>query len=231
MGVEIKINGHKIRGNLGGTFSRALRSEILTAVEKAFRSEGYRLKKEMASAIRSGDMGWKPVKPLTLILRKRYRRNRAPGVFFAQFVRYAVGKTENGLTLKVGVFNPGFSMRGVKVKPLSKGIIANAERFARGFEFTADEEYRKARIKAFLSVKGIDDWKSLSKRRKKALKRQMARLGVFVRKGALIKAPSRPAETFLDSRKERISKELNWLVDKALKGQKWSKRWWEEVRF
>jgi len=122
-------------------------------------------------------------------------------------------------------------MRGAKVKPLSRGIIANAERFARGFEFTADERYRRARIKAFLAAKGVDDWGSLSKRRKAALKRQMAKLGVFVRKGATIKAPPRPADTFLEKNKARIEKELNWLLERALRNEKWSKTWWEEVKF
>lgn len=230
MKVQLKLNGRTIR-NPGGTLPRALHSQILKAVEKALRSEGFKLKKEMSSAIRSGDMDWKPVKPLTLALRKRFRRNKAPGVFFARFVRYAVGETEKGLTLKVGVFNPGFDMKGRKVKPLSRGIIANAERFARGFEFTADEEYRRGRIKAFLAAKGIDNWESLSKRRKRALKRQMAKLGVFVRKGAVIKAPPRPADTFLEKNKGRIEKELSWLLERALRNERWSKNWWEEVRF
>jgi len=95
MKVQFKLNGRTIH-NPGGTLSRALHSQIIRAVEKAMRSEGYKLKKEMSSAIRSGDMGWKPVKPLTLALRKRFRRNKAPGVFFAQFVRYAVGETGRG---------------------------------------------------------------------------------------------------------------------------------------
>lgn len=231
MSVEVKVNGKTVRGDMGVRLGRALHSQILAAVEKAFRSEGYKLKKEMEEAIKNNQMGWTPVKPLTLALRKRFRRDKAPGRFFAQFVRYAVGHTDRGLVLKVGVFNPGFDMRGGRVKPLSKGIIANAERFARGFEFTADEEYRRGRIKAFLAAKGIDDWESLSKRRKKALKRQMRKLGVFVRRGTTIKAPPRPAEPFFEKNRERIEKELSWLIGKALRQEKWSKSWWEEVRF
>ncbi len=230
MKIQFKLGGRTVQ-NPGGTLSRALHSQILRAVEKALRSEGFKLKRDMSSAIKSGSMDWKPVKPLTLALRKRFRRNKAPGIFFAQFVRYAVGKTEKGFTLKVGVFTPGFSMKGAKVKPLSRGIIANAERFAKGFEFTADEKYRRGRIKAFLAAKGIEDWESLSKRRKAALKRQMAKLGVFVRKGAVIKAPPRPADTFLEKNRGRIERELNWLLEKALRNEKWSKNWWEEVRF
>ena len=230
MNIQFKLDGKAVQ-NPGGALSRTLHSQILRAVEKALRSEGFKLKRDMSSAIKSGDMDWKPVKPLTLVLRKRFRRNKAPGVFFAQFVRYAVGKTEKGFTLKVGVFNPGFSMRGAKVKPLSRGIIANAERFARGFEFRADEEYRRARIRTFLAAKGIDDWESLSKRRKAALKRQMAKLGVFVRKGAVIKAPPRPADTFLEKNKGRIEKELSWLLERAIRNERWSKNWWQEVSF
>ena len=230
MGVKLKLNGRTLRSP-GGTLGRALNTQILKAVEKAFRSEGFKLKKDMEKAIKGGDMGWESPRPLTLALRKRFRRNKAPGVFFSRFVRYAVGDTGNGLTLKVGVFNPTSDMKGRRVKPLSKGIVANAERFARGFQFTADEKYRRGRIKAYLASRGIDNWESLSKRRKRALKRQMAKLGVFVRKGAVIKAPPRPAEPFLDKNKSRIEKELNWLVERSLKNEKWSKTWWEEVNF
>ena len=230
MGVRIKIEGKTVR-NPGSTLGRALHSQILKAVEKALRSEGFKLKKDMTQAIKNNEMEWEPVKPLTLKLRKRYKRKPAPGYYFYRFTRYAVGRTEDGLTLRVGVFNPGADMKGRKVKPLSKGLIANAERFARGFEFTADEKYRRARIKAFLSASGVDDWESLSRRRKRALKRKMAELGVFVRKGAIIKAPPRPADSFLQKNQSRIEKELNWLVDKALKNEKWQKNWWEEVSF
>lgn len=230
MGIKIKIGGKTVR-NPGSTLGRALHSQMLKAVEKALRSEGYKLKRDMTQAIKNNEMEWEPVKPLTLKLRKRYKTKPAPGYYFYRFIRYAVGKTDDGLTLKVGVFNPGTDMKGKKVKPLSRGIIANAERFARGFEFTADEKYRRARIKAFLSAAGVADWKELSKRRKKALKRRMEELGVFVRIGAQIKAPPRPADTLLEKNQEKIEKEINWLVSKALKGEKWSRKWWEEVKF
>lgn len=222
MSVTLKLEGRRIDG---ARFGRALEKTITKAVEKAFRSEGFRLKQEMSQDIKANRMSWAPVSPYTLALRKRFRRDKAPGRFFAQFVRYAVEGEGENLRLRVGVLNaPG-------IKPLSRGILARSEKFATGFQFTATEKYRKARIKAFLASRGIDDWSSLSKRRKRALKRMMTKLGVFVRKGTTIKAPPRPADPFLEKQRARIRKELDWLLDRALKGEKWSKSWWEEVRF
>lgn len=198
-------------------------------LEKALRIEGYRLKQEMAQAIKEDQMGWSKPSPLTLEMRKRYKRKRVAGIYFARFVRYAVGERNGQKALRVGVLNPKYALFGEKVKPLSKSLIANAERFAKGWSYTISKEDIRKRIKAYLKAKNIR-WEDLTPRQKKRLKQKMKKLGIIKKPGSISKAPPRPVESFLKDRKKEIYRNLHYLYKKALSGEKIPDRWWEKMK-
>ncbi|MCD6489432.1 MAG: hypothetical protein J7K20_01730, partial [Thermodesulfobacterium sp.] len=98
-------------------FAIAVNKMVLKATQKSLKSLGYRLKVDMSNAIRTGQMGWAPIRAMTLALRKRFKNTIFPGVYYARFTRYAVLEEGTRFNLKVGVFNPP------GLKSLGKSII------------------------------------------------------------------------------------------------------------
>jgi hypothetical protein len=197
------------------------------SIERATRSEGFRLKKTMESSVKGGQMGWGSVSPFTKATRKRYKTG-PPGVWFRQFVRYGVGRDMRGdLTLKVGVFNPGPDIRGAKVRPLSKMIVGAAERFVSGSKQTVTQRVQRARIKKYLRAKHIE-YASLSPGRKKSLRKRMLKAGVFMKIGSVIKVPARTVDKFVRGQEGTIYRNIGNLFHKALRGERWAKDWWQK---
>ena len=190
------------------------------SMENAFKLVGFKLKKEMEADIKSDRMSWAKPSPLTLEMRKRYKRKPIAGLYFARFVRYRVDKGTNGFSLRVGVIDPK------KGKPLSRGIHATSERFVKGWSYTLKKEDIKKRIKAYLKAKG-KNWDSLSPRQKKNLREKMKKLGVIAKPGKVVKAPPRPVEPFLRKRENEIKRDLTQLYKRKLKGEKIPANWWQ----
>ena len=204
-------------------FAIAVNKMVLKATQKSLKSLGYRLKVDMSNAIRTGQMGWAPIRAMTLALRKRFKNTIFPGVYYARFTRYAVLEEGTRFNLKVGVFNPP------GLKSLGKSIIAGAGRLVRGWKTVATERTRKRLIAQFLGAKGIK-WKDLSKEQKRQLRNKMRKLGLLVRTGTVMKAPPRPTDIYLKATQNRTQNEFSYLLSKALKGEKWPRKWWLEVK-
>jgi len=197
------------------------------AIERATRSEGFRLKRTMETSVKGGQMGWGKVSPFTKATRKRYKSG-PPGVWFRQFVRYGVGRDLRGdLTLKVGIFNPGPDIRGAKVRPLSKMIIGAAERFVSGSRQTISRKIQRGRVKKYLRAKNIES-SALSPGRRKSLRKRMFKAGVFVRIGSVLKTPARTVDRFVRGQESTIYRNIGNLFHKALRGERWSKDWWQK---
>ena len=220
--LEMRIEKDTVSAGLRGMGTGGVEKSI----EKATRSEGFRLKKTMETSVKSGQMGWGKVSPFTKATRKRYKSG-PPGIWFRQFVRYGVGRDLRGdLTLKVGVFNPGSDIRGAKVRPLSKMVIGAAERFTQGSRQTVSRKIQRARIKKYLRAKNIE-FSSLTPGRRKSLRKRMLHVGVFVRLGSVLKIPARTVDKFVRGQEAAIYRNIGNLFHKALRGEKWSKDWWQ----
>ena len=202
-------------------WTEGLGPRVERALERAMKSEGYRLKQEMSDAIRQNAMGWPPIHPYTRALRK-YRKSGPPGIWFSRFVRYGVGRGPDGMKLEVGVFNPDAT---VKVKPLSRTVIAGSERFVRGWTEVVTLRAQRKRVARYLMAKRRQ-WKMMSPRQKRIWREKMAREGVLVRVGTVLRAPSRPMDPFLRRQRQRISSNIEWLFDKAVRGERYARDWW-----
>jgi len=206
-------------------WTKGLGPRVERALERAMKSEGYRLKQEMSDAIRQNAMGWPPIHPYTRALRK-YRKSGPPGIWFSRFVRYGVGRGPDGMKLEVGVFNPDAT---VKVKPLSRTVIAGSERFVRGWTEVVTLRAQRKRVTRYLAAKR-KDWKTMSRQQKRAWRRKMLREGALVRVGTVLRSPPRPMDPFLHAQRYRIVRNIDWLFSQAVEGKKYSRNWWKERR-
>ncbi len=226
MQPKVKIEGDAIVSlkNLANKFDKS--------VKNALEIIGYRLKKEMEEDIKNDRMFWAKPTPLTLRMRKKYKRDNAAGVYFAKgagdeksFIRYRVDKNENtGYSLRVGVIDPP---EGKKAKPLSKSIKVNQQKFAQGFSFAATREFIRKRIKAYIKATRGTEWSKLSKRQKKNVKKELLQYGVVKKVGSIVKAPPRPIEPFLWKRRKWIEEKFYELYKKKLKGEYIPNDWWK----
>ncbi|MDW8003050.1 MAG: hypothetical protein RMJ39_10405 [Deltaproteobacteria bacterium] len=192
-------------------------------LRKVLRSLGYRLKLDMANAIRRGLMGWPLIKRLTQELREYMPHVKFAGVWFARFIRYGVEEYGDGrFTLRVGVFNPG------RIKPLSGTILTGARRFVRGWRAKVTEAMRKKLIMKYLKKKKIV-WSNLSPEEKKEVRKKMREAGVLVRTGTILYSPERPVTRYIEMIRDRTQKEIATLFSMALRGERWPKKWWVEI--
>jgi len=204
-------------------FAEEIPGRVQKALSRAMKSEGYRLKEEMATAIRTGAMGWSPIHPFTRALRK-YRKGGPPGIWFSRFVRYGVNPVGSGFDLRVGVFNPQGS-----VKALSRTVLLAAERFASGWTEVVTLRAQRKRVARYLAAKR-KDWEAMSRRQKRTWRRKMLREGALVRVGTVLKSPPRPMDPFLHARRHRIVKDIDWLFSQAVEGKRYARDWWKERR-
>ena len=198
---------------------------VRKALEKALRSESFRLKRELSSYMRRSP-DWPALHPFSRAVRK-YKRG-GPGAWFARFTRYAVGWTRGGLKAEIGVLNPSASMRGRGGRPLSRMILAAASRFAGGHQETLSLKGQRAMVGRFLAAKRRR-WSEMSPRQKRLWRRKLAKEGALFRVGTVLRTPARDLHDFAEREKPHIIRNVAWLFARAIKGERYSKTWWEEV--
>jgi len=204
-------------------FAEEVPGRVRKALSRAMKSEGYRLKEEVATAIRTGTMGWSPIHPFTRALRKS-RKGGPPGVWFSRFIRYGVNPVGSSFDLRVGVFNPPGG-----VKALSRTVLLAAERFASGWTEVVTLRAQRKRVTRYLAAKR-KDWRTMSRQQKRAWRRKMLREGALVRVGTVLRSPPRPMDPFLHAQRYRIVRNIDWLFSQAVEGKKYSRNWWKERR-
>ncbi len=207
---------------------RNLAKGFSKSMENAMKMVGFRLKVEMEEDIKNDRMGWDKPSPLTLKLRKRFKKDNVSGIYFAKgagsgksFIRYRIDKDDSGYSLKVGVIDPG------KGKGLSKSLKVNSEKFAQGWQYTVTEKVNRARIKTYVERTRKKSWKQLSKKQKENVRKELIKYGVVKKVGKIVKAPPRPMDTFTGKREKWILESIEKLYARKLKGEEIPNDWWK----
>ena len=186
------------------------------AMVAALRAEGYRLNmRGIKPYARSWGRGsWKPVSPVTPLLRK----GRGYGPWVARFSRYYVDAER--LTAHVGLLG---KLPNARFKPISKGFIASAKRHASGHSI-----FITGKAQRYMAKKVLDPGAKHFSRLKtaKGAFNKWNRLHKAIPRAGLHRVKPRPfAEPVLAEQRQRSIRNITRLYATKINGLRFDRDW------